>query len=335
MTGRVEPWLEQLVLNATGARGAGPWHTLQSLWSGYGEIQRVDLDGSEHPSVIVKRVAPPSPAQRWDAATRRSHERKLRSYAVEMAWYQSFAVRLGAGCRVPKALACRNDGKRWGFVLEDLDQAGYSERRSYLDPRLDAASVERCLAWLAHFHATFLGATPQRLWATGSYWHLDTRPDELRAMTRRRLRAAAHELDGRLKHAKFQSFVHGDAKIENFCFPARGTSTLEVAAVDFQYVGGGPGIRDIAYFFSSIWGSAECERHAADALSYYFAELSNALGARLTPLAAEALEQEWRSLFPVAWADFYRFLDGWAPGHAEDHAYSERMIHAALAGLGT
>lgn len=333
MTGRTDPWLEQLVLAATGARAAGPWSTLQSLWSGYGEIRRVELDISEPRSVIVKRVSPPSPAKRWDDATRRSHDRKLRSYAVEMAWYQRFAARLGPECRVPRALSCHSDGEQWVFVLEDLDRAGYSARRRFLDPRLDAVAVEQCLAWFARFHANFLGAAPEGLWTTGTYWHLDTRPDELRSMTHRGLRSAAAALDRRLSEAKHRSFVHGDAKIENFCFPAPDAGISGVAAVDFQYVGGGAGIRDIAYFFSSIWGSTECETQAADALAYYFGRLVDALGQRLTPLAAEALEQEWRSLYPMAWADFYRFLDGWAPGHAEDHAYSERMIHAALAGL--
>ena len=333
MSGRTEPWLAQLVLDATGAHVLGPGRPLQSLWSGYGEIRRVELDASDLGSVIVKRVSPPSPSCDWDEATRRSHARKLRSYAVEMAWYQGFAASLGADCRVPRALGCHNDGEQWLFVLEDLDRAGYPSRRRFLDPRLDSAAIEQCLTWLAHFHARFLGATPGELWSTGTYWHLDTRPDELKIMTNRRLQAAAAALDGRLNAATFRSFVHGDAKVENFCFPAQGAGANDVAAVDFQYVGGGPGIRDIAYFLSSIWGSAECEAQAADALAFYFGRLVAALGARLTPLAAEALEQEWRALYPVAWADFYRFLDGWAPGHAENHAYSERMLHEALAGL--
>lgn len=335
MKGRPEPWLERQVLVATGARAAGPWWPLQSLWSGYGEIQRVELDGYEHESVIVKHVAPPSPARRWDDATRRSHARKLRSYAVEMAWYQSYALRLGAECRVPRLLGSVSDQERWVFVLEDLDRVGYPGRHRFLGAGLDAAAVERCLVWLARFHATFLGSCPEGLWATGTYWHLDTRPDELLRMTRPRLQSAATALDVRLKSAKFQSFVHGDAKVDNFCFAAEdaAVAVADVAAVDFQYVGGGVGVKDIAYFFSSIWGAAECEGQATDALDYYFGRLREALSGRLTPLTADALEQEWRALYPVAWADFYRFLDGWAPGHAEDHAYSERMLHQALANL--
>lgn len=329
----VEPSLAQLVFAATGARAVGPGRTLQSLWSGYGEIQRVELDTSGPRSVIVKRVAPPSPSPGWHAKTRRSHERKLRSYAVEMAWYQQYAAELGPECRVPRALACHSNGAEWLFVLEDLDGAGYPARRRFQGPRLDSVAVEQCLTWLARFHARFLGVAPRELWTTGTYWHLETRPDELESMTNRRLRAAAAALDERLSGAKFRSFVHGDAKIENFCFPARKASNAGVAAVDFQYVGGGAGIKDVAYFFSSIWGADECETEADEPLDYYFARLVEALGQRVTPLALEALEHEWRSLYPVAWADFYRFLDGWAPGHAEDHAYSERMLHEALGQL--
>lgn len=320
-------------MTATGARSASAGTPLQSLWSGYGEIRRVELEGSEYESVIVKRVSPPAPSRRWDPATRRSHARKLRSYAVEMAWYQRFAARLGSACRVPRAIRCHHDGEQWLFVLEDLDAAGYSSRRRFLDTRLDSAAVERCLSWLANFHATFLGAAPEGLWHTGTYWHLATRPDELEGMRDRRLRAAAHALDRRLNAANFQSFVHGDAKIENFCFQVHGATTLDVAAVDFQYVGAGVGSKDIAYFFSSIWGSTECEAYAPDALDYYFARLREALGQRLTPLSMEALEREWRSLYPSAWADFYRFLDGWAPGHSENHAYSQRMLDEALSRL--
>jgi len=327
-------WKEP-VLTATGARGIGRSEALQSLWGGYGEIRRVELERSKATSadarsVIVKRVAPPSPSRHWGPAEQRSHARKLRSYAIEMAWYQRFAARLGPECRVPHALACHFDGAEWLFVLEDLDAAGYESRRHFLDARLDTLAVERCLDWLANFHATFLAVEPEGLWTTGTYWHLDTRPDELGSMTDRRLHSAAATLDRRLKAASFQSFVHGDAKVENFCFQTRGRATSSVAAVDFQYVGGGVGIKDIAYFFGSIWGARACETHAEDALAYYFGRLSEVIGERLTPLAKQALEAEWRALYPVAWADFYRFLNGWAPGHSENHAYSERMLREAL-----
>ena len=47
------------------------------------------------------------------------------------------------------------------------------------------------LSWLAHFHATFMGKNPEGLWKIGTYWHLDTRPDELEALEDLSLKKAA------------------------------------------------------------------------------------------------------------------------------------------------
>ena len=53
----------------------------------------------------------------------------------------------------------------------------------------------------------------------------------------------------------------------------------------------------------------------------------------LDPLSEEdfaALEADWRALYPVAWTDFYRFLQGWDPGHWKLHRYSERLAREVL-----
>ena len=39
------------------------------------------------------------------------------------------------------------------------------------------------------------------------------------------------------------------------------------------------------------------------------------------------------SPYPVAWTDFYRFLQGWSPGHWKLHRYSERLAREVLATL--
>src|SRR6185312_12673888 len=148
--------------------------------------------------------------------------------------------------------------------------------------------LEPCLAWLAAFHGRFLGVRPEGLWSIGTYWHLDTRREELAAMRDQNLRRRAPELDRALREAKWQTFVHGDAKPDNFGWSRDGS---RVAAVDFQYVGGGPGIRDVAYL---LHGEDE------SLLDFYFAHLANA-----------EVEREWRALYPVARDDFRRFLDGW------------------------
>lgn len=43
-----------------------------------------------------------------------------------------------------------------------------------------------------------------------------------------------------------------------------------------------------------------------------------------------ALQNEWRALYPVTWADFHRFLAGWAPSHSKVHRDTERMTRDAL-----
>jgi hypothetical protein len=46
-----------------------------------------------------------------------------------------------------------------------------------------------------------------------------------------------------------------------------------------------------------------------------------------------ALEAEWRRLYPIAWADFQRFLKGWCPQHTKLNAYSEQMTQIAIQSL--
>ena len=69
------------------------------------------------------------------------------------------------------------------------------------------------------------------------------------------LKKAAQGIDKRLQSARFQTLVHGDAKLANFCFSDVG----QVAAVDFQYVGKGCGMKDVAYFISSCFNEEDCE----------------------------------------------------------------------------
>ena len=79
----------------------------------------------------------------------------------------------------------------------------------------------------------------------GTYWHLDTRPEEFEKIEHKQLKSKAHRIDEILKECEFQTIVHGDAKLANFCFSEHGEG---VAAVDFQYVGRGCGMKDVTYF---------------------------------------------------------------------------------------
>ena len=308
----------RFVLQATGARDAVRGPVVQSLWSGYGEIVRYHLEGADVPTVILKHIVFPDELDHprgW--SNDRSHQRKVRSYQVEMAWYRDWAGQCGPDSRVPRCLATATIGDEHLIVLEDLDAAGFPLRREHLT----RTQARLCLNWLARFHARFMHQAPTGLWPEGSYWHLATRPDEWAAIEDLAIRDAAPALDAALTGARHRTVVHGDAKVANFCFaPDRDA----VAAVDFQYVGGGCGMRDVAYFLGSCLDEREQEDWETELLDAYFAALVAALHAGGKGDAAGAIEREWRALFPVAQADFYRFLVGWMPDHWKIHDYSRR-----------
>jgi hypothetical protein len=267
----------------------------------------------------VKDVRPPH-----DDGSR-SHRRKLRSYEVEQTFYERYAPHTTDTCRVPRALAPRGGGELLS-VLEDLDAAGFGERRR----RASGAEIAAVLGWLAAFHARFLGRAPEGLWKVGTYWHLATRPDELAVMKHERLRRAAAAIDGRLNGARFKTIVHGDAKLENVCFATAGH---RVALVDFQYAGGGAGVKDVAYFLSSCLTPRECGAQIPRYLDEYFRALRSELSASHGSWQLDELEREWRGLFPLAWLDLYRFLLGWAPGRYDPDPYSDGLVESVLASL--
>ncbi|MEM6691482.1 MAG: phosphotransferase [Planctomycetota bacterium] len=314
--------IESKIIDATGCNAILSRSKVQSLWSGYGSIDRYELSGGERASVVVKHVDLAGPVhQPRGGNTNKSHARKLHSYKVELAWYQRYIQTLPASCRVADCLLAESTEKGFLFILEDLDASGFCGRRSMLMPN----SMEGCLDWLAQFHAAFLGKDLESLWPVGTYWHLATRPDELKAMPDAHpLRTHALELDRALSNCRFRTVVHGDAKVANFCFDEESSS---VAAVDFQYVGGGCGMKDLAYFLGSCLDEDQCHEYAEMALAFYFQALRSYLA---NPTLADQIEQEWRALYPVAWADFNRFLIGWYPQHHKLHRYSKKMSDQAF-----
>ncbi|ANE53955.1 phosphotransferase [Methylomonas sp. DH-1] len=322
----MERRIYELILRATAAAAITETEPVQRLWSGYGHIVRCRLRGGDRGSVIVKHVK--LPAQR--SSSRRtdtlSHQRKLRSYQVETAWYGQWSRRCGVECRVPLCLAVESFGEEILIVLEDLDAAGFPQRRS----RVGAGEIRACLDWLANFHATFLGAQPDGLWQIGTYWHLATRPDELRALSDSALKRAAAAIDRKLNSGNYRTLVHGDAKLANFCFSADGR---QVAAVDFQYVGGGCGIKDVAYFIDSCLDGNAAQSRETELLDFYFQALRHALRAKGSEADAHDLEREWRALYPLAWTDFHRFLKGWSPQHWPPDSYSERLARQVIVAL--
>ncbi|QYJ99630.1 ecdysteroid 22-kinase family protein [Shewanella alkalitolerans] len=348
---------------------------LQTLWSGYGEIARFMvhyLPERQHDSsrddlinratsqtVIVKHIAPPTQSShphQWD--TEVSHQRKMRSYQVELNWYRDFARRCQEVLNLPQLLATDQDTETQEMllVMSDLDAQGFDQRRL----NLTQAELYACIEWLARFHALFAfecayefayDASPKDdtsekelqnaapcagLWPIGTYWHLATRPDELEVMAHSPLKHAADAIDARLNLARFQTLVHGDAKVANFCFHKE-IETLGVdgvAALDFQYVGAGIGVKDVIYLLGSCLDEAQLVTNYDAVCSHYFKSLKQQLSGRWAAEQIEALVTEWNDLLPFAWADFERFLAGWQPEHHKRNGFSQDMTQRALNALG-
>lgn len=299
---------------------------IQTLWSGYGTIRRYHLENSDFETVVVKEIQRESSQKHprgWH--TDFGHQRKLRSYEVETHWYRSWSASCDEHCKVPQLMGIlENEAGQW-IVMEDLN-ASYP----LLKTTVGIPEVKTCLKWLAHFHAKFLYSSPQGLWEVGTYWHLETRPDEYATMANGALKSKAELIDQRLNTCQYQTLVHGDAKLANFCFSHDGT---HVAAVDFQYVGGGCGIKDVAYFLGSCLSSSECEMYQDVLLNAYFECLDRALQLYQNSVDFKVLESEWRSMYPIACADFARFLLGWMPNHQKLNAYMMRQVAAVLNAL--
>lgn len=312
------------VIKALNAKSIPKIEYLQELWSGYGEIVRLSLEGADAESVIAKCVkfgSVKNHPRGWN--TKVSHTRKHKSYQVEQAWYKHYSAKCDDFCRVPKFYSCTIENDGLLLLLEDLKYSGYPLLKS----QLTKYELFTCVEWLANFHATFLFHEPEHIWPKGTYWHLDTRRDEYEAMIDWEVKSIAKDIENRLQACKFQTFVHGDAKVANFCFSK---DSKRVAAVDFQYVGRGCGMKDLAYLMGSCLDEDECFDWEGEILNHYFISFEKSVLEKGLNVDLEALEVEWRELFPIAWTDFTRFLLGWMPGHHKINSYSKMLTKRSV-----
>ncbi|BDD12341.1 phosphotransferase (plasmid) [Fulvitalea axinellae] len=303
----------------------GTPQVIQSLWSGYGEILRTPLPDGIFPSIIVKHIdLSPSPQhpRGWNSGF--SHQRKLKSYEIEARWYSQWSEQCPAGARIPKFLGFAHTEHAYIIVMEDLDAQGFPIRKSEVERK----DLYNCIKWLAQFHGNFINQKPEGLWENGCYWHLDTRPEELEKMANSPLKTFAKAIDEKLKNTSHPTLLHGDAKLANFCFGEDGS---KVAVVDFQYIGGGCGMKDLAYFLSSCLDENELFNSEKPILDFYFKELRNGISSKDIDL--NKLEKEWRELYPYAWADFVRFLEGWSPGHWKLNNYAKEKTDRVITEL--
>lgn len=316
----------EYLLEVSGATACRELEVIQSLWSGYGKISRYQLDGGIFESVVVKCISLKQSSihpRGW--GTDYSHNRKVKSYEVEIQWYEVWSQGCTDSCRVPQFIGSLSKGNEQWIVLEDLDTC-YPIRKK----QIGIEEVKVCLKWLANFHATFLHQKPVGLWEIGTYWNLATRPNEFEKIEHPELKAKAHLIDAELNDCMYQTIVHGDAKLANFCFSEDGK---KVAGVDFQYVGGGCGIKDVAYFLGSWLTGSESELYEKELLDFYFEELRRVSEMSIDNIDSEELEKEWRKMYPVACADFTRFLLGWMPTHQKINDYQLGLLASVLSNL--
>lgn len=301
--------------------------SVQSLWSGYGQIIRCKHIKTNK-TYIVKLITPhnkTSHPRGWNTSI--SHQRKVKSYQVEANFYQDFSYLTDANCKVPTLITTKISDEFILLVMEDLDQAGYSKRIKTADWQ----SLSIAIKWLAYFHAKFMNCSANKLWPIGTYWHLETRQDEWSTMPDSEFKYKATTIDNSLNSATYKTLVHGDAKFENLCFHQDIESNInKVAAVDFQYVGSGSGVKDLAYLVGSCLDQNGLEEYDSLILDTYLKHLKSALIEYNMTLDFDALANETRKLYPVAWADFYRFLLGWNP---ESWKICDYMKNQAQLGL--
>lgn len=219
------------------------------LWAGMGHIYRVSCSVDNISwQFVVKHVTPP-PRRQQSFGDRR----KAVSYQVEAHFYQHVAKDLlSSGLTLPTPYEVEYGPK------EDEITIGMSLLEgSYIDTG-DSEDALGTVRWLAQFHAAYWGndtinelVARVGLQTVGSYWHLDTRPDEHESLSRRglegRLKRAARAIDACLKRDPMQCLIHGDPKEANVMKLRDGG----IAMYDFQYCGKGTPTRDLAYFLCS------------------------------------------------------------------------------------
>ena len=314
------------VIEITDANSIEQIEEIQPLWNDYGSLLRIFLHGSVHQSVILKNIQIPTTLKHPRGfANSLSNTRKIRSYEVEENWYRNFNSSISTSeSPTPRHLSSWNTENGNCIVLEDLNQRGFSNRVY----RASKTNVKTVIRWLAYFHAANMNRRASGLWENGTYWHLDTRPDELRKIRGTQIHTLASFIDSRLNNARYQTIVHGDAKLANFCFNQTGDA---VAAVDFQSVGKGCGMKDLAYFISSCMTEAEAKASQEILLDLYFDHLSEAL--RDTKINRTALIEEWRLLYSFAIADFHRFILGWSPNHYKNTPTTDAITNTVMTSI--
>src|SRR5690554_1264052 len=110
---------KEFLLKITNAKQAHEIEVIQSLWSGYGKIARIQLDGAAFETVVVKHISlrkANAHPRGWN--TNISYDRKVKSYQVETYWYENYNQRCTSDCRTPQFLGSfsQDEGHCFGAI---------------------------------------------------------------------------------------------------------------------------------------------------------------------------------------------------------------------------
>lgn len=326
-------------------------------------VERTEAaDHQDDTTYIVKTIRPP-PTSFSEGVYDEGHARKMLSYRVEANFYREFASSLmstEAGCFVPRLVGASSQAEPEAqtLILEDLAirYPVFAERRATLSDK----QVIKALQWLASFHArswnieSSCALEPTRsfcpppaeaihtwkgkgLWRQGGYHYLATRIHELASIHPHHSKWATLGL-----HAQSDlptsvdwclhnppdrtrlSLIHGDVKAANMAFSRDAT---KMAMYDFQYVGIGLGVQDLAKFLTTSisahhLNSANGEERL---LKIYHQYLIQQLpdGA---DYPFDVLCDDWQ----LALVDWVRFLAGWNGGFWGNVEWLQARVEALL-----
>ena len=257
---------------------------IANLWAGMGSIVRLQCNkestsrnSSKETVIIAKRIKCSNPRSFGD-------KRKAASYRVEASFYGSKYCKELSDSRICcQGLHTTKDDRDDSITI--LMTSLPNNILHYMDGDIAKAAVRS----VARLHAYFWGNAKSNaavkevgLAEQGTYWYLDTRPDEYDSMSRSgisgKLKKAAHGIDAALKEHEYQTICHGDLKA---CNMSMSTDPSYVTFVDFQYLGKACPAKDLAYLFvcgMDIDGDFE-ERQESEMLRLYLHELAaNGIG---------------------------------------------------------
>lgn len=311
-------------------------------------ISKSRTEESPTRSLILKHVTPPSA----DLQESEGHIRKLISYQVEQFFYKDLAPLMPEDIAVAKLLAQSSDVNSMAMIMTDLREQYpvASTKRGDLDKK----QVYAALSWLAKFHGFWWQRTKELkskglrlppleasscqkggVWLNGGYTYLATRRTEYASLQHDEDSAWAQKLCVPAQRSKssiaelvanalspsisssssiagYETLIHGDVKSENLFAASTGSA---VAFFDFQYVGLGLGVCDLAKLFTCSVPSELLEDHDGGnskdmaagertLLEYYQRTIEEASG-RSYPW--ELLKMHWKT----ALVDWLRFQASW------------------------